>query len=60
MVAERTFLRIQDAYCIALVQKCWEKNRAVILHQLCQEEHVVVLGKVLHICQPPLHLYACS
>jgi len=49
MVAEGTFFRIQDAYCIDPVQECWEKNRAVIINRLCQEEHVVVLGKVLHI-----------
>ncbi|XDV26583.1 hypothetical protein PO909_030239 [Leuciscus waleckii] len=49
MVAEGTFFRILDAYYIALVQECWEKNRAAILHRLRQEEHVVVLGKVLHI-----------
>ncbi|XP_039539661.1 uncharacterized protein LOC120487527 isoform X2 [Pimephales promelas] len=44
MVAEGTFFRIQDAYCIDPVQECWEKNRAVIINRLCQEEHVVVLG----------------
>ncbi|CAM4597799.1 unnamed protein product [Leuciscus chuanchicus] len=44
MVAEGTFFRILDAYYIALVQECWEKNRAAILHRLRQEEHVVVLG----------------
>ncbi|XP_056118488.1 uncharacterized protein LOC130095738 [Rhinichthys klamathensis goyatoka] len=44
MVAEGTFFRIEDAYCIAPVQECWEKNRAVIVDRFCHEEHVVVLG----------------
>ena len=27
MVAEGTFFRIQDVYCIALVQECWKKKQ---------------------------------
>ncbi|KAK0144638.1 hypothetical protein N1851_016980 [Merluccius polli] len=34
MVTEGTFFRIQDVYCIAPAQECWEKNRADILHRL--------------------------
>jgi esterase/lipase superfamily enzyme len=45
MVAESTFYRIQDAYCIEPVQEYWNKTRAEVLDRLRQKDHVVLLGE---------------
>lgn len=56
MVAESTFFRIQDAYCIEPVQEYWEKTRAEVIQRLREKDHVVVLGEsVSCFCQQSLH-----
>lgn len=47
MVAESTYFRIQDAYCIEPVQEYWEKTRAEAVERLRQKDHVVVVGEAL-------------
>ncbi|XP_056109078.1 uncharacterized protein LOC130086878 [Rhinichthys klamathensis goyatoka] len=44
MVAESTFFRIQDSYCIEPVQEHWEATRAEVIDCLRLKDHVVVLG----------------
>ncbi|KAK7130436.1 hypothetical protein R3I93_019927 [Phoxinus phoxinus] len=44
MVAESTYFRIQDSYCIEPVQEYWEATRAEVIDHLRLKDHVVVLG----------------
>ena len=45
MVAQSTFFKIQDTYCVEPVEQFWERNRADVLTRLRQKDRVVVLGK---------------
>lgn len=58
MVAESTFFRIQDAYCIEPVQEYWEQIRSEVIERLRDKDHVVVLGEeLICFCQhSPHHL----
>lgn len=47
MVAESTFFKIQDTYCIEPVDEFWQKIRANLLTRLRAKAKVVVLGKTL-------------
>ena len=47
MVAQSTFFKIQDTYCVDPIEKFWERNRADILTRLHEKDHVVVLGESL-------------
>nr|XP_055044376.1 uncharacterized protein LOC129430825 [Misgurnus anguillicaudatus] len=44
MVAEPTFFKIQDAYCIEPVEEFWKMMRADVLNRLKEKDEVVVLG----------------
>ena len=45
MVAQSTFFKIHDTYCVELVKQFWERNRADVLTRLRQKNGVVVLGE---------------
>ena len=45
MVAQSTFFKIQDTYCVDPIEKFWERNRADVLTRLRQKDRFVVLGK---------------
>lgn len=47
MVAESTFFKIQDSYCIEPVEQFWQMMRADILNRLKEKDEVVVLGETL-------------
>ncbi|XP_045919380.1 uncharacterized protein LOC123979492 [Micropterus dolomieu] len=44
MVAESTFFKIQDTYCIEPIDEFWQKIRADVLTRLRAKDKVVVLG----------------
>lgn len=45
MVAEPTFFKIQDAYCIEPVEQFWQKIRTDVVSRLKEKDEVVVLGE---------------
>lgn len=45
MVAESTYFRIQDSYCIEPVTQYWEKTRAEVIERLREKDEVVILGE---------------
>lgn len=49
MVAEPTFFKVQDAYCIEPVEQLWQKIRAEVLTRLKEKDKVVVLGETLFL-----------
>lgn len=54
MVAESTYFRIQESYCIEPVQEYCEATRAEVIDCLRLKDHVVVLGEFTFTRLPTL------
>ncbi|KAK7913723.1 hypothetical protein WMY93_013934 [Mugilogobius chulae] len=50
MVAESTFFRLQDAYCIDPIGTYWEQTRAEVIERLSHEDGIVLLGHCAQFC----------